>query len=121
MGCITFFQFYIVSQYKNSIRVAGSRTVARPEFREIAPFSFYDYEANYGVNGNVDLKRTSILNGDIRYEFYPKGGEAITIGGFTNTLMTLLNYVLILPVYSTEETTATVMWTMLIHLVLNLK
>lgn len=82
MGCITFFQFYIVSQYKNSIRVAGSRTVARPEFREIAPFSFYDYEANYGVNGNVDLKRTSILNGDIRYEFYPKGGEAITIGGF---------------------------------------
>ncbi len=68
--------------FKNSIRVAGSRTVARPEFREIAPFSFFDYEANYGVNGNVDLKRTSILNGDIRYEFYPKGGEAITLGVF---------------------------------------
>jgi hypothetical protein len=67
---------------KNSIRVAGSRTVARPEFREIAPFSFYDYEANYGVNGNVNLQRSSILNGDIRYEFYPKGGEAITFGVF---------------------------------------
>ena len=76
------FNFTLSPNTKNSIRVAGSRTVARPEFREIAPFSFYDYEANYGVNGNVDLKRTSILNGDIRYEFYPKGGEAITIGGF---------------------------------------
>jgi outer membrane receptor protein involved in Fe transport len=67
---------------KHSVRLSGSRTVARPEFREIAPFSFYDYELNYGVNGNPDLKRTAILNGDIRYEFYPKGGEAITVGAF---------------------------------------
>ena len=67
---------------KNSIRLSGSRTVARPEFREIAPFSFYDYEVNYGVNGNSDLKRSSILNGDARYEFYPKGGEAISLGAF---------------------------------------
>ena len=74
--------FTLSPNSKNSIRVAASRTVARPEFREIAPFSFFDYEANYGVNGNTDLKRTSILNGDIRYEFYPKGGEAITIGVF---------------------------------------
>ncbi len=76
------FNFTLSPNTKNSIRVAGSRTVARPEFREIAPFSFYDYEANYGVNGNVNLKRTSILNGDVRYEFYPKGGEAITFGVF---------------------------------------
>lgn len=76
------FNFTLSPNVKNSIRVSGSRTVARPEFREIAPFSFYDYEANYGVNGNLNLKRTSILNGDVRYEFYPKGGEAITIGGF---------------------------------------
>ena len=76
------FNFTLSPNAKNSIRVAASRTVARPEFREIAPFSFYDYEANYGVNGNTDLKRTSILNGDVRYEFYPKGGEAITIGVF---------------------------------------
>jgi TonB-dependent receptor len=74
--------FTLSPNTKNNIRAAVSRTVARPEFREIAPFSFYDYEANYGVNGNINLKRTSILNGDLRYEFYPKGGEAITIGVF---------------------------------------
>lgn len=76
------FNFTLSPNLRNSIRLSGSRTVARPEFREIAPFSFYDYEANYGVNGNLDLKRTSILNGDARYEFYPKGGEAITFGVF---------------------------------------
>ncbi|MFM2139598.1 MAG: hypothetical protein RJA57_1905 [Bacteroidota bacterium] len=76
------FNLTIQPSIKNSIRVSGSRTVARPEFREIAPFSFYDYEANYGVNGNIDLRRSSILNGDLRYEFYPKGGEAITVGVF---------------------------------------
>ncbi|HLG38763.1 MAG TPA: outer membrane beta-barrel protein, partial [Chitinophagaceae bacterium] len=76
------FNFTFSPNLKNAIRLSGSRTVARPEFREIAPFSFYDYEANYGVNGNSNLTRSSILNGDIRYEFYPKGGEAITIGAF---------------------------------------
>jgi TonB-dependent receptor len=67
---------------KNSIRVSASRTVSRPEFREIAPFSFFDYESNYAVNGNTELKRGSIINGDLRYEFYPKAGEGITIGAF---------------------------------------
>ena len=76
------FNLTLTPSVKQSIRFAGSRTVARPEFREIAPFQFYDYEVNYGVVGNPDLKRSAILNADIRYEFYPKGGEAITIGAF---------------------------------------
>ncbi len=67
---------------KQNIRLSASRTVARPEFREIAPFAFFDYEVNYGVVGNPDLKRSSILNGDVRYEFYPKAGEAISVGVF---------------------------------------
>ncbi|MFM2117128.1 MAG: hypothetical protein RL316_318 [Bacteroidota bacterium] len=80
---------------KHNIRLAGSQTVARPEFREIAPFSFFDYEVNYAVDGNPDLKRSSILNGDVRYEFYPKAGEGITLGAFyksfTNPIELRLN------------------------------
>ncbi len=76
------FNFTFSPNTKNNFRVSGSRTVSRPEFREIAPFAFYDYEVNYSVNGNPELKRGSILNGDIRYELYPKGGEAISIGAF---------------------------------------
>jgi outer membrane receptor protein involved in Fe transport len=37
---------------------------------------------NYGVKGDTGLRRSSILNYDLRYELYPKAGEAITFGVF---------------------------------------
>ncbi len=74
--------FTLSPSEKHNVRLSGSRTIARPEFREIAPFSFFDYEVNYSVNGNPGLKRSAILNGDLRYEWYPKGGEAISVGAF---------------------------------------
>ena len=67
---------------KNIIRISGSQTVARPEFREIAPFSFFDYEQNYAVSGDTNLTRSKIYNADIRYEWYPKAGESISFGLF---------------------------------------
>jgi hypothetical protein len=75
---------------KHQLRVAASKTVARPEFREIAPFQFFDYEQIWGIAGETNLKRTSILNGDIRYEYYPKSGEILSVGllakQFTNPI-----------------------------------
>lgn len=67
---------------KNIVKFSGSKTVSRPEFRELAPFQFFDYEANYGVRGDRQLKSTDIYNIDARYELYPGTGEAITLGGF---------------------------------------
>src|SRR5688572_14247620 len=67
---------------KHLLRLSGAKTVARPEFREIAPFQFFDYESTFGVRGNPELKMTDIYNFDLRYEIYPAPGEAITIGGF---------------------------------------
>jgi len=75
---------------KNQLRIAASKTVARPEFREIAPFQFFDYEQIWGISGETSLKRTAILNGDIRYEYYPRSGEILSIGimakQFTNPI-----------------------------------
>ncbi len=65
---------------KNQIRLSASQTVARPEFREIAPFQFFDYEQIWGISGDVHLRRTSIFNADLRYEYYPKPGEVISVG-----------------------------------------
>ena len=65
---------------KNQLRASASKTVARPEFREIAPFQFFDYEQIWGVSGETNLKRTSIINGDLRYEFYPRPGEILSAG-----------------------------------------
>jgi hypothetical protein len=67
---------------KSNIRLSCRRTVARPEFREIAEFAFYDYELNYGVLGDTGLRRSSVMNYDARYEFYPKAGESISFGAF---------------------------------------
>ncbi len=72
---------YTINQ-KNIIRFSASQTVSRPEFREIAPFQFFDYESTFGIRGNPDLKTSDIYNIDARYEIYPGTGEAITIGGF---------------------------------------
>ncbi|WP_143197515.1 TonB-dependent receptor [Chitinophaga niabensis] len=67
---------------KTNIRVSASQTVARPEFREISPFSFYDFERNGLVFGRTDLTRSKITNVDARYEIYPKAGEVLTLGVF---------------------------------------
>ncbi|UYQ93250.1 TonB-dependent receptor [Chitinophaga horti] len=67
---------------RTNLRLTGSQTVARPEFREIAPFAFYDFERNGTVFGNTSLERTKITNLDLRYELYPAAGELLTFGVF---------------------------------------
>ncbi|WP_396143800.1 TonB-dependent receptor domain-containing protein [Flavobacterium sp.] len=67
---------------KSLVRAAYSRTVNRPEFREIAPFLFYDFEYEVLKFGNADLKVATIDNIDFRYEWYPSKGETISFGGF---------------------------------------
>ncbi len=54
----------------------------RPEFREIAPFYFFDFELNAGTEGDPEIKQAYIHNFDIRYEMYPDNGELFTIGAF---------------------------------------
>lgn len=67
---------------KNLIRGGYGRTVNRPEFRELAPFLFYDYKLESSRVGNPDLKTATIDNIDFRYENYPRTGETFSIGGF---------------------------------------
>jgi outer membrane receptor protein involved in Fe transport len=64
------------------LRVAGSQTVIRPEFRELSTFQFYDFEMGATVTGNPGLVRTKVTNFDIRFEKYPDAGELFTFGVF---------------------------------------
>jgi outer membrane receptor protein involved in Fe transport len=66
--------------------------VVRPEFRELSPFAFYDFELNAQVVGNNQAKRTRISNLDLRYEIYPQGGEMITVGAFYKYFKDPLEY-----------------------------
>jgi outer membrane receptor for ferrienterochelin and colicin len=67
---------------KNLLRLAYGMSVNRPEFREIAPFYYVDFEMNAGIYGAPQIKQAYIHNFDIRYELYPKSGESFTFGGF---------------------------------------
>lgn len=67
---------------KSLLRFAYSRSVNRPEFREIAPFLFYDFENDASRAGNPNLKVADIDNIDLRFEYYPSKGETISLGAF---------------------------------------
>ncbi len=67
---------------KTKVRLSMSKTLARPEFREVANFAYYDFVRNAQLLGNPNLKKTDILNSDIKFELYPKSGENISIGFF---------------------------------------
>jgi TonB-dependent receptor len=66
-----------------NIRLAYTKTLARPEFREIAPFSYFDFLENEIVQGNTELKRTSVTNYDLRFEYYPsRAADMFAVGLF---------------------------------------
>jgi TonB-dependent receptor len=67
---------------KSLLRLAYGKTLNRPEFRELAPFSFYDFVNNRTVSGNPTLKNAEIQNFDFRYEFYPTPTELISVAAF---------------------------------------
>lgn len=64
------------------MRLAYSKTINRPEFRELAPFVYYDFNLDANFVGNPALKVADIHNLDFRLEFYPGSGEIISFGGF---------------------------------------
>lgn len=66
----------------NKVRMSLSQTVARPEFREVSNFAFYDFARNAQIIGNPNLVRTKVLNSDLRYEIYPSKNEIITVSAF---------------------------------------
>lgn len=67
---------------KHQLRLSYGESVNRPEFREVAPSIFYDFDLNGDVEGNTGLKPSYIHNIDFRYEFYPRRGETISVALF---------------------------------------
>lgn len=67
---------------KSSLRGAVTRTLARPNMRELAPFEQFDTKNGFFNVGNPNLTRTLINNYDLRYELYPRSGELIALSVF---------------------------------------
>lgn len=79
---LPFANFTLKTSQKGQLRFGYGRTVNRPEFRELAPFNFYDYKLDANRVGEPGLRNAVIDNLDLRYEFYPRLSESISIGVF---------------------------------------
>lgn len=66
----------------SNIRLSATRTVARPQLRELAPFVFSDFFGAREILGNPDLDRTRIINLDARWEIFPRPGEVLALSVF---------------------------------------
>ena len=67
---------------RSLLRAGSSISVNRPEFREIAQYTYYDVNNDFFIEGNKSLVTARIYNADLRYEFYPTRSELISVGVF---------------------------------------
>jgi outer membrane receptor protein involved in Fe transport len=65
-----------------NLRASSYRTVSRPEFRELAPFTFYNFLIDNIISGDPNLKRATIMNYDFRYEYLIGNGQNFNVSGF---------------------------------------
>ena len=74
--------FIYALQEKMNLRAGYSRTLARPNFREFAPLRTFPFERGNETAGNPDLERTLIDNLDLRWEWYPRAKEIVSVSLF---------------------------------------
>ncbi len=67
---------------RHQARLCYGRSVNRPEFREVSPSVYYDFDLASDVQGNYNLKNCYVDNIDLRYEWYPSRGEVISLAAF---------------------------------------
>ncbi len=67
---------------KMVVKSVYGKTLNRPEFREIAPFGFYDFIFDATVTGFSFLQNASINNYDLRWEWYPSLTETVSFALF---------------------------------------
>ena len=69
-----------------NLRFAFSKSLNRPEFREIASTGFYDFVRYELIKGNRDLQYAKAENVDVRLEVFPEAGELVAVSYFTKTI-----------------------------------
>lgn len=64
------------------LRVSASRTIARPQFRELVEQLYFDPESNRQFRGNPFLVDSKLTNLEARGEYYLGGSDRLTLAGF---------------------------------------
>lgn len=64
------------------LRLAASKTINRPQFRELTPSIFVNTDTDDRFVGNPFLKNSESLNFDARLEYYFSSSQFVTLGFF---------------------------------------
>ena len=76
----------------NALRLAVSRTITIPEFKEIAPFEYISPTGQLS-SGNPDLEASYNLNYDLKWEYFPSNGQLISLSAFHKSISDPINRV----------------------------
>ncbi len=87
-----------------NLRMSYSRTIARPVFREKAPFRSFNFEWLETLKGNPDLDETKIDNFDLRLEHFPNLGEVLSASVFYKRFTDPIEQTSVLAAVNTEYT-----------------
>lgn len=63
-------------------RAAYSRTLARPDFRELSYNNYYNVDDRVWVTNLGALRQSFTDNYDLRLEWFPRAGEVVSVGAF---------------------------------------
>src|SRR3546814_16823517 len=63
-------------------RLHASKTIARPQVRELAPQQYLDTETDRTFFGNQFLNDSELLNAEARYEWYFDRDQRLSLAGF---------------------------------------
>jgi len=74
---------------KQNLKLAGSKSYTLPQFKERAPFLYEDVEGS--KFGNPNLYSSTNYNADLRWEYFPKSGEVISVTGFGKLIQNPIN------------------------------
>jgi TonB-dependent receptor len=64
------------------LRLAASKTIARPQFRELAQQVYQDFESDREFTGNPFLTDSQLYNAEARYEWYYARDQRVSLAGF---------------------------------------
>jgi TonB-dependent receptor len=67
---------------KQNLRFAYSKTISRPDFRELSPFDFVNVLGGFSFAGNPNLQRAKIDNFDVRWEKFFGGSQVLAASYF---------------------------------------
>jgi outer membrane receptor protein involved in Fe transport len=64
------------------LRLHASKTIARPQFRELAPQIYQDFESDREFTGNPFLTDSELWNAEARWEYYFARDQRVSLAGF---------------------------------------